>query len=165
VIRVPAGRGQGKVTTAALACYRSGHRSRLIWRQQVWRRRKGEPKSFTWADYRDLLIAAHHQLGGGVIVLVWDNLNVHLQAQMRQFIEVTPWLRVFYLPTYAPELNPVEGIWSVFNATVLASLAATGLEQVIGVIRHGLKRLQYRPAVLDGCLAGIGLTITTANTN
>jgi transposase len=111
------------------------------------------------------VIAAHHQLPGGVIVLVWDNLNVHLQAQMRQFIEVTPWLRVFYLPTYAPELNPVEGIWSVFNATVLASLAATGLEQVIGVIWHGLKRLQYRPAVLDGCLAGTGLTITTANTN
>jgi hypothetical protein len=69
------------------------------------------------------------------------------------------------VPVYVPELNPVEGIWSVLNAAVLANLAATGLEHLIGVIRHGLKRLQYRPAVLDGCLTGTGLIITAANTN
>ncbi len=43
---------------------------------------------------------------------------------------------------------------------MLANLAATGLDQVITVLRHGLKRLQYRPAVLDGCLAATGLTLT-----
>ena len=30
----------------------------------------------------DLLIAAHRQLPGGIIVLVWDNLNVHLRAEL-----------------------------------------------------------------------------------
>jgi hypothetical protein len=29
---------------------------------RVYRRRKGEPKGFTWADYWDLIIAAHRQL-------------------------------------------------------------------------------------------------------
>jgi hypothetical protein len=28
----------------------------------MYRRRKGEPKGFTWADYRDLIIAAHLRL-------------------------------------------------------------------------------------------------------
>jgi hypothetical protein len=28
----------------------------------VHRRRKGEPKGFTWRDYRDLILAAHHGL-------------------------------------------------------------------------------------------------------
>jgi transposase len=62
-----------------LACYRPGHRSRLIYRLYCYRGRKGETKAFTWIEYRDLLIAAHRQLPGGVVVLVWDNLNVHFR--------------------------------------------------------------------------------------
>ena len=32
---------------------------------------------------------------------------------MRQLIAARAWLTVYQLPAYAPELNPVEGIWSV----------------------------------------------------
>lgn len=77
------------MTTAALACYRPGCGSRLIWRQHVWRRRKGEAKSFTWRGYADLLIAAHRQPPGGKIVLIWDNLSVHQDTRMREFIDRT----------------------------------------------------------------------------
>ncbi len=35
-----------------------------------------------WTDYRDLIQAAHTQLDGPII-LVWDNLNTHLTAGMR----------------------------------------------------------------------------------
>ncbi|MFG6199751.1 transposase [Nonomuraea sp. JJY05] len=31
---------------------------------------------------------------------------------MRRAIDSRPWLTVFYLPSYAPELNPAEGVWS-----------------------------------------------------
>lgn len=37
-----------------------------------------------WTDYRDMLITAHQQLGGP-IVLVLDNLNVHHASDMEQF--------------------------------------------------------------------------------
>src|SRR5215472_7457176 len=76
VIRVRSS-GTGHVSVAGLACYRPGDRSRLIYRLHCYRGRKGETKAFTWAEYRDLLIAAHRQLPGGVIVLVWNTLNVH----------------------------------------------------------------------------------------
>jgi hypothetical protein len=49
---------------AGLACYRPGHRSRLIYRLHLYRGRKGETKAFTWTWYQDLLIAAHRQLPG-----------------------------------------------------------------------------------------------------
>jgi hypothetical protein len=49
----------------------------------------------------------------------------------------------------------------VLNRTVLANLAATGIGHLAAVIKHGLKRLQYRPALLDGCLAGTGLRLHT----
>ncbi len=120
--------------------------------------RKGETKAFTWSEYRDLLIAAHRQLPGGNIVLVWDNLNVHLRAELRAFAAAQAWLRVFRLPSYAPGLNPLEGIWSVIKGGVLANLATAGFSHLVQVIRHGLKKIQYRPRLIEGCLAGTGLT-------
>ena len=52
---------------------------------------------------------------GGPIVSVWDNLNTHLAAGMRQFIAEQDWLTVVQLHAYAPHLNPVEGIWSLIR--------------------------------------------------
>ena len=45
----------------------SGDRPHLYYQLRVHRRRAGEPKDFTWADYRDLIIAAHRQLGAPVV--------------------------------------------------------------------------------------------------
>jgi transposase len=118
--------------------------------------RPGGRKSFAWTDYRDLIQAAHHQLGGP-IVLVWDNLNTDLTAGMRRWIAERDWLTVFQLPPYAPDLNPVEGIWSVLRRTVLANRAFADPQDLITTVRRGLRQLQYRPNVLDGCLTGTGL--------
>src|SRR5690242_7514032 len=140
----------------------AGDRSRLIYRLHCYRGRKGETKAFTWIEYRDLLIAAHRQLPGGVVVLIWDNLNVHLGPDLRAFTIAQAWLRVFRLPAYAPDLNPVEGIWSVLKRGVLANLAVASFAHLVQVIRHGLKKIQYRPGLIEGCLAGTGLTLEPA---
>ncbi|MCX4564477.1 hypothetical protein OHA02_51065 [Streptomyces phaeochromogenes] len=72
VIRVR-GRSRRRISIAALTCYKPGGRSRLIYRP---RRDDGRRKGFTETDYARLLIAAHQQLGGPV-VLVWDNCETH----------------------------------------------------------------------------------------
>jgi hypothetical protein len=164
VIRVRQG-ATGHISVAGLACYRPGHRSRLIYRLHQYRGRKGETKAFTWTDYRDLLTAAHRQLPGGNIVLVWDNLPVHLRAELRAFAAAQGWLRVFQLPSYAPDLNPVEGIWSVIKGGVLANLAVASFSHLLQVIRHGLKKIQYQPGLIEGCLAGTGLTLEQDDTD
>ena len=63
LIRVRGG-GSGQVSVAGLACYRRGHRSRLIYRLHSYRGRKDETKAFTWIEYRDLLIAAQPRPAG-----------------------------------------------------------------------------------------------------
>ncbi len=88
VIRVR-GRGSGRVSMAGMTCYGAGERSRLIYATRAHRGRKEEPKGFGWKDYRDLVIRARTQLGGP-IVLVWDNLHMHLVALWRAFFGVTP---------------------------------------------------------------------------
>lgn len=117
VVRVR-GRSRRRLSVAALACYKTGESSRLIYRPCPDARPDGR-KSFSWKGYRDLIQTAHKQLGGP-IVLVWDNLNTHLTAGMRRYIADRDWLTVFQLPPYTPELNPVEGIWSVLRRTTVA---------------------------------------------
>jgi len=153
VIRVRGG-GTGRVSVAGLACYRPGDRSRLIYRLHSYRGRKGETKAFTWTE--------HRQLPGGNVLLVWDNLNVHLGAELRAFTGAQAWLRVFRLPAYAPDLNPVEGIWPVLKGGVLANLAVASFAHLVQVIRHGLKKIQYQPGLIEGRLAGTGLTLDRA---
>ncbi len=108
VVRVR-GRGSGRVSMAGMTCYKPGERSRLIYAIRKYRGRKDEPKGFGWKAYRDLVIRPHTQLGGS-IVLVWDNLRMHLVEPLREFFEAnTDWLTVFQLPTYAPGPQPAGG--------------------------------------------------------
>ncbi|MFG6199709.1 transposase [Nonomuraea sp. JJY05] len=110
VVTVSGGRS-GTVMIAGLIATKPGHAPRLIYRMRLRRGRKGERESFSEADYAALLDAAHQQLGGP-IVLIWDNLNTHVSAAMRALVERRAWLTVIQLPSYAPELNPVEGVWA-----------------------------------------------------
>jgi hypothetical protein len=63
------------------------------------------------------LIEVLSQLGafyaGEQVVLLWDGLSAHWSHGMRAFIDSQrDWLQVERLPGYAPELNPVEGLWA-----------------------------------------------------
>jgi hypothetical protein len=90
----------------------AAERARLIYRTHLYPGHgKHRHKGFTETDYARLLDAAHQQLAGP-IVPVWDNLPTHTSRAMRQLIAARSWLTVFQLPAYAPELNPVEGVWS-----------------------------------------------------
>jgi putative transposase len=68
-------------------------------------------------------------------------------------------LTVFYLPSYAPELNPTEGVWSHLKRS-LGNLAPATLDQLGALIRTRLKRMQYRSSLLDAFVAHTGLTVT-----
>lgn len=140
---------------AAIAAYRRGERSRLLYRLIVHRGRKGEPKGFGEAHFADLLDAAHQQLNGP-IVLVWDGLPAHRSAKMRALIATRPWLRVYQLPGYAPELNPTENVWSSLKRG-MANLAAGSINDLLRVTKKRLKSMQYQPSLPDGFLAATGL--------
>ena len=106
------GKGSGRVPVAGLVCLKPGARGHLFYRMRVHRGRKGERRSMSEADYAGLIAAAHHQLQAPLIV-IWDNLNTHVSAVMQEFTGAHPdWLTVIQLPSYAPDLNPCEGVWA-----------------------------------------------------
>jgi transposase len=109
------GAGGGRVSIAGVACYRPGDPPHLYYQLRVHRRRKDEPRGFTWQDYRDLIITTHHNVSAPLI-WCWDNLNIHLAPELADFAaENKEWLRSCRLPAYAPDLNPAEGVWSLLK--------------------------------------------------
>jgi transposase len=157
VVRVR-GRGNGRVNIAGAVCFRPGSRPHFFYRLHVYHGRKGEPKTFAWHQYRDLIITAHQQLNAP-LVWCWDNLNVHLAKELAAFAEEhADWLRIFQMPSYAPELNPAEGVWSLLKRAI-ANFVAPDLSGLVRIVKRKLKKIQFRPHLIDGCLTGTGLII------
>jgi transposase len=84
--------------------------------------------------------------------------TTHVSRAM-QLIAARPWLTVYQLPAYTPELNPVEAVWSNLKRS-LANPTKQGLDQLTALVETRLKRMQYRPGLIDGFLAKTGLDLT-----
>lgn len=141
---------------AGMTCHKTGERSRPIYGIHVYRGRKGEKKGFGRQDCRDLIVRAHMQLGGP-IVLVRDNLSTHLVLPMKAFIAANEdWLTAYRLPTYAPGLNPQEGIWSLVKRGI-GNLAPANLDHLTKTVKRKLKKIQYRAHLIDACLTETAL--------
>jgi putative transposase len=158
VVRVTGGSNK-RVSLAALIAVRPGCGARLIYRVHRGRRsRDDRRKGFTEVDYARLLDDAHQQLGGPLVV-VWDGVNTHVSRAMADLVAARDWLTVFRLPPYAHELNPVESVWSHLKRS-LANLAKHDISQLAALVKTRLRRMQYRPGLLDGFLAGTRLDLT-----
>jgi hypothetical protein len=53
--------------------------------------------------------------------------------------------------------KPTEGIWSLLKRS-MANFAAD-LDGLVRIVKRKLKKIQYRPHLIDGCLAATGLKI------
>jgi DDE superfamily endonuclease len=146
-----------RVSLAALIAVKEGQRPRLVFRVHSGRR-GDKRKGFTEQGYARLLDAAHQQLGGPLVV-VWDNLNTHVSRAMRALVAARPWLTVFQLPAYASELNPVESVWSLLKRS-LANLVKRTLGELTALVKTRLRRMQYKPGLLEAFLARTRLDLT-----
>jgi transposase len=153
------GTSNKRVSIAALIAVKPGCRPRLVYRVHTSAGRGAtRRKGFSETDYARRLDAAHQQLGGPLVV-VWDNLNTHVSAAMAELVIARGWLTICQLPAYAPELNPAEAVWSHLKRS-LASLAKRNLAQLTALVKTRLKRMQYRPGLLEGFLASTRLDLT-----
>ena len=48
----------------------------------------------------------------GPVIVIWDNASIHKGDPIREICRRYPRLHLERLPSYAPELNPDEGVWS-----------------------------------------------------
>jgi transposase len=100
-------------------------------------------------------------LGGEKATLLWDGLPSHRSTAMRDWIHTQrSWLVVQRLPAYAPELNPVEGLWSSLKAVELANLTGPTLAEVINQAHKGIERVRCSPHLAYSFLRHTGLSVS-----
>jgi hypothetical protein len=86
-------------------------------------------------------------LGGEKATLLWNGLPAHRSRAMQAWLNrQRSWLVVERLPAYAPELNPVEGLWSSLKAVELANLTSPTLAEVIHQAHQGISGSAARRA-------------------
>lgn len=88
---------------------------------------------------------AHFQKG---IILVIDRWMVHRSAVRRLKKRFRRRFRVEWLPAYAPELNPVEGVWNHSKYVELANYIPQDIYELGSSVRRCLRRTRSRPKLL-----------------
>jgi DDE superfamily endonuclease len=75
------------------------------------------------------------------------------------------WLVVERLPAYAPELNPVEGLWSNLKGKggELANLTYPTLAGVIAQAHRGIQRVRQTPQLAYSFLRRSGLSVSSVS--
>ena len=79
-------------------------------------------------------------LRGKKLLLIWDGLPAHRSRKVQAYLNTQKhWLQVARLPSYAPELNPIEYLWGAMKKKYLANLTAD-----LVVIGKTLRRCRKR---------------------
>jgi transposase len=147
-------RGRKRLSMAGVSCYRpdaSDARLALHLREGGYD-----------TDQLIPIVAALGRLLGGdaPVILVWDNLPAHTSLAMRAWVaDQRAWLQVEYLPAYAPDLNPVEGLWANLKGVELANRACFSLEELAAAAEQGAGRVRGEPELLFSFLHQAGLSL------
>lgn len=85
----------------------------------------------------------------GKLSVMWDGLSAHRSHLVRDFILAQrERLAVERLPSYAPELNPVEYIWGYGKHHELPNYCPRDFAQLSHQACRALRRMRRRPPLL-----------------
>lgn len=73
------------------------------------------------------------------LIVVWDRWSVHRSAQKKIAGKGWKGIEFEYLPAYAPELNPVEAMWSHAKYAKLANYVPDDVEQLNDAVHASLE--------------------------
>lgn len=94
----------------------------------------------------------------GTIVLVWDNHPIHRRKIVKAFIESQKRLHIESFPSYAPELNPAEGIWTQATEQT-AGTAPRDVTQLHTNVYRALQRTAKSQKLMRACIAASAIKL------
>jgi transposase len=98
--------------------------------------------SYNTESLIEFLEELHDHFDGEPVTIIWDKLAAHRSAAMKTWLATQKhWLRVEYLPGYAPDLNPIELVWGNIKSRELANLCPDTIEEVHHAADAGLMRV------------------------
>ena len=89
-------------------------------------------------------------LRGPMIVLL-DNSSTHQGEPLRKLLRQHPRLAIEHFPSYAPELNPDEGVWSLAKRK-LANSCPKDVDELMEDILRSIEGIRASPEKLRACI-------------
>jgi transposase len=93
------------------------------------------------------------------ITIVWDTIRIHTDRAVENYLSTHPSIRIESLPPYAPELNPVDYVWSYVKYDRLANYCPSNLTELRKCIEEEFRNLQRQPQLLQSLFRRTGLTL------
>jgi transposase len=88
----------------------------------------------------------------GPIIVLLDNSSTHKGAPIEQLLHQHRRLRIEHFPSYAPQLNPDEGVWSLAKRE-LANSCPNDVDELMEDILRSIEGIRNSPEKLRGCIA------------
>jgi hypothetical protein len=96
----------------------------------------------------------------GPVVLLWDRLTAHRGGRVQEYLAGWPSLHQEYLPAYAPELNPIEYLWSwLKRSDPLANSCPQTVEEITSTVCQGIESVPANQSLLHGCIRATKLPL------
>jgi transposase len=84
----------------------------------------------------------------GKVIVVWDGGTNHKGPAIREFLERNTRLQLERLPSYAPNLNPVEAVWSWLKYGQLSNYVPDGVDTLNTQVTERLVALKGNTRLL-----------------
>lgn len=86
----------------------------------------------------------------GKLLVIWDGLPAHRGQQVREFLRQGGAKRIHLerLPSYAPDLNPDEGVWNYLKNVELRNLCCHHIQELRPELRKAIARLRHKTDVI-----------------
>lgn len=85
----------------------------------------------------------------GNIIVIWDRLVAHRSKIVNSWLAKQSRIETEFFPPYAPELNPVEYLWSYLKMNGLANFAARDIDHLYCEAKGSLCRIRKNKNLLD----------------
>jgi transposase len=94
----------------------------------------------------------------GKLLIIWDGAPIHGGQPIKDFLArgAAKRLHLERLPGYAPDLNPVEGIWNYLKCRELGNVCCKDFAELDTALRRAKERLRHKRQVIRGCIAECG---------
>jgi transposase len=96
---------------------------------------------------------------GDHLLIIWDNSPIHRRAEVKAFLAQPAYQHILVeaLPSYAPDLNPVEWLWQHVKDVELSNLTCLDLEQLHMELHLALGRTRQRSELIHSFFEAAGL--------
>jgi transposase len=100
------------------------------------------------------------RVAGKRLLLIWDGSPIHRRALVKDFVSGTRgkiYLEV--LPGYAPDLNPVEGLWQHLKHVEMRNMVSLDLEELHQEFHMAVGRVRQKQHLVRSFFQEAGLCL------